>query len=122
LKEQEKLLNSGTEAILMISEPLCVTPDNFVVLSKFAEEHNIPYGGAYMAFGGYTSIFGVTPQNIPQGRQAAVLADKIFKGTPAGTIPVVSADAFFQLNYTIAKKFGLTVSESLLSRANEIIR
>jgi putative tryptophan/tyrosine transport system substrate-binding protein len=122
LKQQEELLNSGTDAILMISEPLCVTPDDFVVISKFAEKYNIPYGGAYMAFGGYTSIFGATPQNIPQGRQAAILADKILKGMPAGTIPVISADAYFQLNYTIAQKFGLTVSESLLNRADEIIR
>jgi putative tryptophan/tyrosine transport system substrate-binding protein len=122
LKKQEASLDSETDAILMIAEPLCVTPDNFVVLGKFAEDHNIPYGGAYMAFGGYTSIFGVTPQNIPQGKQAAILADKILREIPAGTIPVVSADAYFQLNYTIAQKFGLTVSESLLSRADEIIR
>jgi putative ABC transport system substrate-binding protein len=115
-------LNSGTDVILMISEPLCVTPDNFVALGRFAEEHKIPYGGAYMVFGGYSSIFGITPRNVPQGKQAAVLVDKVLNGIPAGTIPVVSAEGYFQLNYTAAQNFGLTVSESLLARADEKIR
>lgn len=122
LKNQEESFNSETDVILMIAEPLCVTPDNFVVLGRFAEEHKIPYGGAFITFGGYSSIYGLTPQNVPQGKQAAFLADKILRGTPAGTIPVVSAEGYFQLNYTAAQKFGLNVSESLLVRANEIIR
>ena len=122
LQKQEKSFNNETVVILMIAEPLCVTPDDFVVLGRFAEEHKIPLGGAFMSFGGYVSIYGLTPQNVPQGRQAAFLADKILRGVPAGTIPVVSAEGYFQLNYTAAQKFGLSVSEGLLSRVDEIIQ
>jgi putative tryptophan/tyrosine transport system substrate-binding protein len=113
---------SSADAILLISEPLCVTPDAFVVMAEFAEKHKIIYGGAYMTIGTHESFFGVTPQSIPQGKQAAVLADKIIKGTSPSVIPVVSAEPYFQLSNRAIKKAGLIASEILLSKANEIIR
>ena len=115
-------VNSETDVVLVIAEPFCVTPDSYRGISKFADVQKIPVGGALMSIGGYETIFGLNPQIIPQGRQAAFLADKILKGTPAGTIPVVSAEGYFQINYKSAKKFGLKVPEGLLSRADKIIR
>ena len=53
---------------------------------------------------------------------AAILGDKILKGIPAGTIPVVSAETWLQINYKATQKLGLNVSESLLNQADEIIR
>ena len=75
-----------------------------------------------MSVEGYESVFGVHVNHINIGKQAAPIADKILKGTPASTIPVVSAEPYFQLNYKAAKKLELMVSEGLLSRADEIIR
>ena len=121
LKKQARL-GGLPDAILMIVEPLCVTPPTFMVLAKFAANKKIPLGGAYMPIPGYEPIFGLTPQAIPQGKQAAFLADKVLKGTPAGTIPVVSAESYFQINYKSAEKLGLKVNEGLLGRANEIIK
>ena len=54
--------------------------------------------------------------------QAAILADKILTGTPAGKIMVVSAESYLQINYRAAQKLGLKINESLLSLADEIIR
>jgi putative ABC transport system substrate-binding protein len=122
LQEQAESVNNETDAVLIIAEPLCVTPDSFAVLCKFADEHKIPIGGAFMIVGSYESLFGITPQNIPVGKQAAYLADKILKGASAGTIPVVSAESYFQINYKVAQQQGLNVSEGLLSRADEIIQ
>jgi putative ABC transport system substrate-binding protein len=112
----------GMDAILFIAEPLAVTPDAFLVMGRFAAEHKVPIGGALISVKGYGSIFGVNVDIVNAGKQAAPLADKIFHGTPAGEIPVVSADNFFQINYTVAKEFGLNVTEGLLSRADEVIR
>jgi putative ABC transport system substrate-binding protein len=112
----------GLDAILFIPEPLSITSDAFLVMAKFADEHQIPIGGAFMEAEGYASIFGVTIDAHYVGRQAASLADKILQGTPAGSIPVVSAENYFQINYRKAQDLGLTIPESLLAQAAEIIR
>lgn len=120
----QKLAAAGPapDAILNISEPLSLEPESFTVMAKFAADHGIPIGGVPMSASGYESVFGFIPQNLTQGRQAAFLADKILRGIPAGTIPVVSAENYFQFNYRAAKKLGLQVDEGLLSRADEVIR
>ena len=122
LKKRSTSPESIPDAILIMVEPLAVTPEAFTALGRFAAEHNVPMGGALMSLGGYRSIFGVNVDNVKVGKQAAPLADQIFKGTPAGAIPVVSAESFFNIDYKAAQALGLKVPEGLLSRADEIIR
>jgi putative ABC transport system substrate-binding protein len=112
----------GMDAILIIPEPLGVTPDPFLVMARFAAEHQIPIGGALMEMEGYSSLFDVGIDHFKTGEQAAPLADKILKGTPAGTIPVVSSESYLKLNYRLAQELGLTVPEGLLAQAVEVIR
>ena len=118
----KKSADIGMDAILFLAEPLAVTSDAFAVMGKFAAEHRLPIGGALMLVEGYGSVFGVNVDIVTTGKQAAVLADKILRGTPAGTIPVVSAESFFEINYKASQELGLSVSEGLLSRADKIVR
>jgi putative ABC transport system substrate-binding protein len=112
----------GLDAILSIPEPLNVSPDAFEVYSKFAVEHKLPIGGAFISAEGYGLVFGYLSDTVEVGELAAPLADKIFKGIPTGTIPVVSPESHLSINYKVAQELGLTVSEGLLSQADEIIR
>jgi putative ABC transport system substrate-binding protein len=112
----------GVDAILIIPEPLGVTPDPFLVMARFAAEHRIPIGGAIMEVGGYGSVFDVGIDHFKTGEQAAPLADKILQGTPAGTIPVVSSGSYLKIDYNVAQDLGVTVPESLLREADEVIR
>ncbi|MBN2085800.1 MAG: ABC transporter substrate-binding protein [Anaerolineales bacterium] len=112
----------GFDAILFLSEPLAVTPAPFEAIAKFAYEHKIPMGGAMMVSGGYSSIYGIIADATSSGEEAAIIADKILKGTNPGTIPVVSAESFFQVNYTAALALGVTIPETLLAQANEVMR
>jgi putative ABC transport system substrate-binding protein len=112
----------GFDAILIIVDPLTVTPDAFAVMGKFAVEHKIPIGGAMMEAGGYGSLYGVNVNPIVTGQLTAPLADKVLKGTPAGTIPVVSDENFLQVNYKVAQQLGVKVPENILSQADEVIR
>ncbi len=121
LKEQAQS-TTPPDAILAIAEPLSVLPDSFKVMAKFADEHKIPFGGNFMPLGGYESVFGLIPQSVPQGKRAAFLADKILKGTPPGTIPVISAENYLTINYKATQKLGLNVPEGLLAKADKIIR
>ena len=56
------------------------------------------------------------------GELAAILSNKILKGMPAGTIPVITPEAKLLINYKAAQEIGLNISENLLVRADEIIR
>jgi len=122
LDARNKLDDIGFDAILFIPEPLSCTDDAFEVIAKFAYEHKMPIGGITMQVGDYGSIFGIDVDDPKTVRQAAILADKILRGTQAGTIPVVSAESFFEINYKVAQELGLNVSEGLLGRADKIIR
>lgn len=121
LRAQAQGDDLGMDAILFVAEPLAVTADPFAVMGRFAYEHKLPIGGALMEAEGYKSVFGVNVNTYVSGKQAAPLADKILRGIPAGTMPVVSAETFFQINYTAAQELGLTVPESLLAQADEVI-
>ena len=112
----------GMDAILFLAEPLAVTPDPFAVMCEFAYEHQVPIGGALMAAEGCESVFGVNVDFVVSGEMAAPIADKILRGTPAGAIPVVSPENFIQINYKAAQELGITVTDGLLSLADEIIR
>lgn len=121
LDARAKSADIGIDAIFFIAEPLAVTPDAFEVMAKFAYEHRLPIGGALITVGDYGSIFGVNVDITSTGQQAAILADKILRGTPASTIPVVSSESYFEINYKAVRELGLEVSEGLLGRADKII-
>jgi putative tryptophan/tyrosine transport system substrate-binding protein len=50
------------------------------------------------------------------------MADKIFKGTPAGTIPVVTSESYFQINIKATNALGVTVPAGLLKQADKVIQ
>lgn len=119
LSEEEVGEISG---ILLLAEPLATVPDVFAALAAFAEPYQIPLGGIYLATDGYGSMFGVNVDISLSGRLAAPLADKILQGTEAGTIPVVSAEPYIEIDYKVIEGLGLEAPETLLAKADEIYR
>jgi putative ABC transport system substrate-binding protein len=117
LQAREESDDIGIDGILQIHEPLATWPDATAVISEFAAEYKLPFLGT-----GGVCVIIMTTDPVQVGKQAAPLADKILKGTPAGTIPVVSADTVLTINYAAAQELGLTVPEGLLNQADEIIR
>jgi putative ABC transport system substrate-binding protein len=112
----------GFDAILFIPEPLSCTDDAFEVIARFAYDRKLPIGGITMQVGEYASLFGIDVDDPKTVKQAAILANKILKGTPAGTIPVISSESYFEINYKAAKVLGIDVSEGLLARADKVLR
>ncbi|MCC6398728.1 MAG: ABC transporter substrate-binding protein [Bacteroidetes bacterium] len=114
--------NNLAQAILIIPEPLLVSNEGFAAISAFAAKQKIPIGGALSIGDERVSLFGVAIDNAAVGRQAAVLADKIFHGVPAGTIPVVSAETYIQVDVVAARQFGVEIPNGLLKQADAILR
>ena len=62
------------------------------------------------------------PNNTDLFRHAGDYVDKILRGTKPGDIPVEQPTKFdLVFNLTTAKAIGLTIPESFLQRANELI-
>jgi putative tryptophan/tyrosine transport system substrate-binding protein len=110
------------DAILLLAEPISATPAFFTLLGKYSYEQKIPIGGTLISIDGYSTIFGLLPQAYQTGEHAAVMADKIFSGTSAGTIPVVTAEGLFTINVDAAQELDVTVPDGLLKQADEILQ
>jgi putative ABC transport system substrate-binding protein len=122
LKAREKSKDVGIDAILFVAEPLTVSQEAFAVIAQFAFKHKIPVGGALVTAGDLSSIFGVNVDFVESGKQGAPILDKVLKGTPAGTIPVVSNENFIEINVAAAQKIGITIPDNLLKQAAKIIK
>ncbi len=110
------------DAILLLAEPVSATPAFFTVLGKYSYEHKVPIGGTLVSDDNYSTIFGLLPEAYQTGEDAAIMADKIFSGTPAGTIPVVTAEGLFTISVDAAQALDITVPDGLLKQADEILQ
>lgn len=117
----------GMDAILTTGEPVSVSLPGIEAICTFAAGHRIPVGGIGKysineEWGAKAIIFSYESRLDEVGMMGALLADKIFNGTPAGAIPVISPEAKLLINYKLMKELGLEASQGLLRRADEIIR
>lgn len=110
----------GMDAILTLTDPLVSRPDVAATIAQFASTYKIPLGGIHIET--EALIFSLSVDPFQSGRLAAPLADKILKGVPAGTLPVVSPDYILIINHKRALELGLAVPEGLLKQADEVIR
>jgi putative tryptophan/tyrosine transport system substrate-binding protein len=112
----------GMDAILLIVQPIATMPDVVTAVAGFAKEHMRLLAGSWVSEETNSPTFAFSPDRYEIGVLAAPLADKILKGTPAGTIPVISPEGHLYINYKVIQELDLNVSEGLLARADEIIK
>jgi putative ABC transport system substrate-binding protein len=111
----------GAGAVLVLGSPLLYR--HSVSLAQLAAKHRLPTVSAWREFpeGGGLASYGT---NLPEMFQrAASLVDRILKGAKAAELPVEQPTKFeLVVNLKTAKAFGLNIPESILLRADEVIR
>ncbi len=109
------------QALVVDSTPIPRTRQKEIV--AFAARNHLPamYGGRdYVDAGGLMSY---NPSRPDMGRQGALYVDKILKGAKPGDLPVEQPTKFeLVINLKTAKALGLTIPQSILVRADEIMQ
>jgi ABC-type uncharacterized transport system substrate-binding protein len=107
-------------ALLVLTDP--VFGNELAEIAKLAAKHRLPtmYGrrefpdvGGLMAYGASFS---------DNWRRAAMFVDKILKGAKPADLPIERPTKFeFVINLKTAKALGLTIPQSVLGRADQVI-
>jgi putative ABC transport system substrate-binding protein len=97
----------------------------YSLIADLAGRYRLPAIAAVSGFAkeGGLMDYGTTIDLAGQFRQAASYVDRILRGAKPGDLPVQGADRYsFVLNLKTAKALGLTVPETLLATADEVIQ
>ena len=87
---------------------------------ELSMKHRLPVMYPYPVFAEAGVSYG--PDRREMSRHAANYVDKILKGAKPADLPVEQPTKFvFVINLRTAKAFGMTISQPLLVRADEVI-
>jgi putative ABC transport system substrate-binding protein len=115
-----EMTKTPPDAILMVTDILTVLNRKRVI--DYAEKHRLPaiYESARFARDGGLMAYG--PDTDAVFDRAAGLADRILKGAKPADLPLELPTRFqFAVNLKTAKAIGLTIPESILLRADDVI-
>ena len=95
---------------------------NARAIADLALKHRLPSAGS-VAFAEAGGMMGSGADSLEGYRRAAAYVDKIFKGANPGDLPIERPTKFqMVINLKTAKALGLAIPQSLLLRADEVIR
>jgi putative tryptophan/tyrosine transport system substrate-binding protein len=113
-------LKGRADALYVCADPLVVT--HRIRINTLAQGARLPTMHGYREYVEAGGLMSYGP-NVPDlFRRAADFVDKILRGTKPADIPVEQPIKFdLVINLTTAKVLGLTIPETFLLRANEVI-
>jgi putative ABC transport system substrate-binding protein len=128
VRRPEDFAPAFTAIVAERAEALLVLPDPLTTLHRqqtadFAVKQRLPsmYAASYWVQAGGLLSYGTSFSAL--WRRAAVYVDKILKGARPADLPIEQPTKFdLVINLKTAKALGLTIPQSLLLRADEIIQ
>jgi len=108
------------DALFVVTD--AITQAHLGTIVQLAARHRLPamYSAREFVEGGGLVSYGVNYADLY--RRSAQFVDKIFKGAKPGDLPVEQPTRFeLLINLKTAKALGLTIPQSLLLRADEVI-
>ena len=113
-------LKGRAEALYVFGEP--VSNSNRARISALAGEARLPTVSGFREFVDAGGLLSYGANLADQFRRAADYVDKILRGAKPADLPVEQPTKFdLVINLTTAKALGLTIPESFLARADEVI-
>lgn len=115
-----KMVNADVDAVVVFEEPMFVFTAGSV--AELAVKRRLPLAG-FPEIAEAGGLIGYGVDIVETIRHAAVFVDKILKGANPADIPIEQATKFrLTINLRSAKALGLTIPQSLLLRADEVIQ
>jgi len=115
------MARGGTQAVLVFSTPPFITARERI--AELAIAHRLPtmcQGRLFVEAGGLMSYY---PNHEDTWRRATVYVDKILRGARPADLPVEQVTKFeLVINLKTAKALGLTIPQTLLQRADQVIQ
>lgn len=118
-KVGSKIKKGEIDAIMTVPEPVMNTPEPLKALSSLGIDLGVPTLFLNIEDGG---LLGYNHDLSASGKQAALMADKIFKGKNPMDIPIdFPRKNLLVIDLKVAKMIGITIPASLLQIADKKI-
>jgi len=114
-------ITKGHADVVVVLDDVLITSHKQQIM-EWATKSHLPVVCIYREFAEAGALFAYGPSIRDMYRRAAYFVDKIIKGTKPGELPVEQPTQFeLVINLKAAKTLGLTIPQSLLSRADQIV-
>jgi putative ABC transport system substrate-binding protein len=116
----ETAMRAGVDAVYVVSSRQTVA--NLPRIVDFAAKNRLPLTGGWGAWAQAGGLVSYGPNVGEMVRQTGLYVDKILKGSKPADLPVQQPTKFeLAVNLKTAKTLGLTVPQTLLASADEVI-
>ena len=110
-----------SEAIMMFPDPITIWGRQRII--DFGMALRVPVIGGWAIFAESGALFTYGPRLTESYRRAAYYVDRILKGAKPADLPIERPTVFeLVVNLKTAKALGIAVPQSLLLRADDVIR
>jgi putative ABC transport system substrate-binding protein len=109
------------QAVLVVADPMLVTHRQRV--TALAARHRLPDMYTERSFVEAGGLMAYAPDYVDMFRHAADYVDKILRGAKPADLPIEQPTKYeLTVNLKTAKALGITIPESVVLRADEVIR
>jgi putative ABC transport system substrate-binding protein len=116
-----RMRKQGADAVMVVTDPLTLRYRETIV--NFAAANRIPAVYEFAEFARAGGLIAYSASVPALFARAAIYVDKILKGAQPADLPVEQPTKFeLVINLKTAKALGLTIPQSLLVRADEVIQ
>jgi putative tryptophan/tyrosine transport system substrate-binding protein len=117
----EAAKNAGVQALTVVPSPLLFT--HRALIFDFVTKNRLPAMYSTSDFVEAGGLMSYGPDLLDNWRRAATYVDKILKGAKPADLPVEQPMKFeLVINLKTAKQIGLTITQSVLYRADKVVK